>query len=142
MLSNYMSTVLIKWSASLSTGIPKIDSQHKTFIGLINKTNECVDKKRKEDLSKVLTELLNYARIHFSTEEEIFDKYSYPYSNEHKEEHLKLIEKAISFYDKALRGEDVGKEFALFLKDWLEDHLKKHDFKYAKYFKENKIKVE
>jgi len=134
--------VLIAWSEKLSTGIPSIDAQHKHFISLLNKADDLVKKKKIKELNKELPEVLNYARTHFSTEEEIFDKTRYPFANEHKEEHLKLIAKAIYFYDKSVKGEDIGKEFMLFLKDWLENHLKKHDFKYAKYFRENKIKVD
>jgi hemerythrin len=133
---------LIQWTNALSTGIKRIDDQHKRFIVLINKSNDLVEAKNNKALIKELPILLDYARTHFSTEEEIFDKYSYPYSNEHKIAHLKLLEKAISFYDKAEKGEAIGKEFMVFLKDWLVNHLKKHDFKYSKYFQENKIKVE
>jgi len=134
--------VLLEWTPKLSVGIKKIDDQHKYFIKLLNKADDTVKAKKKNELIKELPELLNYARTHFSTEEEIFDKYSYPYSNEHKLEHLKLLEKAVKFYDKATVEKEVGEELMLFLKDWLENHLKKHDFKYAKYFKDNKIKVE
>ena len=38
-------------------------------------------------------------------------------------------------------AEEFQKEFLEFLDDWLENHLKTHDAKYAKYFKENKIKA-
>lgn len=133
---------LIQWTDSLSTGIKRIDEQHKRFVAMLNKTNDLVESKNNKAVIKELPALLDYARTHFSTEEEIFDKYNYPFSNEHKIEHLKLLEKAISFYDKAEKGENIGKEFMAFLKDWLANHLKKHDFKYSKYFKDNKIKVE
>ena len=102
-------TVLIEWSEKLSTGINKIDNQHKHFIGLINSTNALVESKKKKELNAQIPELLNYARTHFSTEEEIFDKYNYPYSSEHKLEHLKLIEKAISFYDRSKANEEIGR---------------------------------
>jgi len=133
---------LVTWSQALSVGITRIDDQHKRFIKLLNSTNALVKAKKNKKMAKKLPELLDFARVHFSTEEEIFEKYNYPYAKEHLLEHLKLTEKAMSFYDRAKKGEDIGEELMLFLKDWLENHLKTHDFKYAKYFKENKIKVE
>lgn len=131
----------VEWTEKLSVGIKRIDDQHKRFIGLLNKAHTLVQAKKNKEVNKMLAEVLEYARMHFSTEEEIFDGASYPYASEHKIEHLKLIEKAIKFYDRVLNKEDVSDEFLHFLIDWLENHLKKYDFKYAKYFKENKIKV-
>jgi hemerythrin-like metal-binding protein len=133
---------LLEWSTKLSVGIMRIDDQHKNFIKLLNQAHDLATKDKDKELAKMLPEVLDYARVHFSTEEEIFDKYHYPFASEHKIEHLKLIESSIKFYDRAKKGEKVGKELTPFLRDWLENHLKKHDFKYAKYFKDNKIKVE
>jgi len=134
--------VLIKWSSGLSVGIKKIDSQHEYFVRLINSTYDSVENNDNYKVLKEIPELINYARTHFAAEEEVFEKYNYPFTTEHKKEHVKLTEKAISFYDRAQKGENIGEEFLEYLKDWLENHLKTHDFKYAKYFKENKIKVE
>jgi hemerythrin-like metal-binding protein len=129
----------IEWTDSLSVGIKSVDDQHKRFIKMINSARAASMKKAL--LFSQVSELLEYARVHFSTEEEIFDKYSYPNAREHKIEHVKLIEKAISFYDRSKAGKDVTEEFLLFLKDWLENHLKDHDFRYAKFFRESGIKI-
>jgi len=132
----------ILWTPKLSVGIKRIDDQHKEFITLINQSQKFAETGKSMRFNKSLTELLDFARVHFSTEEDIFNKYKYPFAQEHNIEHFKLTEKVINFYDRAKRDENIGEEFLLFLKDWLENHLKTHDQKYAKYFKENKIKVE
>jgi hemerythrin len=134
--------VFIEWNDNLSVGIKKIDDQHKKFISMLNKVGEATQSGKSIDLSKQTMELMDFARIHFSTEEDLFDKYSYPGSNEHKLEHLKLLEKAIKFNQRVQVEKGLQKELFEFLKEWLENHLKKYDFKYAKYFAENKIKVQ
>lgn len=130
----------IKWEKSLSVGIKEIDEQHKHFIGIVNSVYININKKGKEIIPiKELDDLIEYARIHFSTEENYFKKVGYPYSKEHMIEHEKLTLKVLRFSERAARGENVSLVLLEFLKDWLENHLKIHDKKYAKYFKENKL---
>jgi hemerythrin len=130
-----------EWTIEMSVGIKEIDDQHKKFISLINKTQVLYEKKaKKEVLQRQLDDILEYARIHFSTEEKYFDKYKYPLSNEHKIKHLELLAKAIAGYDKFEKeGPIVLPKIMEFLKEWLEKHLAKYDHKYAVYFKENEL---
>jgi len=126
----------IEWSSALSMGIKDIDAQHKHFIGIINKTKEAVDAgATREAQKKVLDDLIGYARYHFETEEKYFEKFKYPYAQEHINEHAKLLAQVIVFYDQFESGENVSLELLSFLKAWLADHLKKHDRKYSDYFK-------
>ncbi len=131
---------LIKWTKDLSVGIKEIDNQHKRFIGIINS----VSKKAKQNGAKGkpsedITELIEYARIHFTTEEGYFKKWGYPYAREHIAEHEKLILKVLRLSERSARGEDVFQVLLDFLKEWLENHLMIHDKKYAKYARENKL---
>jgi len=131
-------TDLIMWTPKLSMGIKEIDDQHKHFIALLNKVNLVKPTENKEKVGKLITELMEYARIHFTTEERYFEKYKYPFAKEHMAQHEKLLSNAIKFSNKFDEvGVKVIPELALFLKDWLEQHLAKHDQKYAKYFKKN-----
>ena len=128
----------LNWTRDLSMGMKDIDEQHKHFISMINKPKEAVDAGAPRDAQKkVLDDLVGYGRYHFETEEKYFAKFKYPSAREHIAEHAKLLEKVIVFYDKFESGENVAPELLAFLKDWLSDHLKKHDMKYAEYFKKN-----
>jgi len=128
----------ITWSNKLSVGILDIDKQHKNFISLINRTHNLVMEKAEEgQLKQILNELIEYARIHFSTEEKYFNDFHYKYKEEHEREHERLILRVLNFYNQ-FEKQDVKiiKKLIDFLKDWLKNHLKTHDFKYAKIFKE------
>jgi len=131
---------LIIWSKYLAIGIKEIDEQHKHFIVILNSVEQKLKKGLDEKkLSDDLNDLIEYARIHFTTEENYFKKWGYPFANEHMKEHEKLIVKVLKFKDKYDKGEKIMQELLNFLKDWLENHLKKHDFKYRDYFKEKGV---
>jgi hemerythrin-like metal-binding protein len=126
----------ILWTKDLSVGIKKIDDQHKKFILILNSVGSLKTKPPEEKLTFILNDLIDYARYHFETEEIYFDKYNYPFADEHKLQHAELLQNALSLYDKHKNRKDITKELFVFLKDWLEEHLAKHDQKYAKFFKE------
>lgn len=124
----------IEWTKSLEIGIKEIDDQHKELIKLINNTYNL---KKQINVAKILNELTSFARTHFSTEERYFNEWKYPNTTEHMLEHEKLILKVLRFNQLYTKNKQIDlKEFLEFLKDWLENHLKKHDFKYRDYFKE------
>ncbi len=127
---------LIKWNESMSVGIPKIDSQHKQLIQMINDLNSAMrEGKSKEILNRVITDLMNYAQIHFETEEEYFVKYEYGGREEHEQEHSKFITQVFDF-KKKFDANKVGLsiEIMKFLSDWLVNHIKVTDMKYKGVF--------
>jgi hemerythrin-like metal-binding protein len=133
-----MKKEVIIWTKKLSVGIKEIDEQHKHFMGIMNS----IYSKRKmanEKVEEDLNNLIEYARIHFSTEERYFSKFNYPYAREHIIEHQKITLQVLKFKQRFDSGEAVTLELILFVKDWLTNHLKVYDFKYAKYFKEHNL---
>jgi hemerythrin-like metal-binding protein len=135
-----MKEELIKWSPKFSVGINEIDSQHKGLINAFNKTYQLslsgkYDENKKE-VGKVLEILLEYVRVHFSTEENYFAKWDYPYSAEHMEKHAKLTSDVIAFKGRFDKGEDILVDLLKFITEWFEGHLKTDDHKYSVYFKE------
>ena len=127
----------IEWTPDLSVHVKKIDDQHKKLFDIINQIYELSDfEKTKEKLDKVLNELIEYTRVHFSTEEKYFEKCNYPGTEEHIAEHMKLIEQVLDFKRRFDNDEDIISEFLDFIKSWLDDHLKTMDQKYVKNFEE------
>ena len=133
----------ILWNEKWATGIKTIDDQHKHFVGIINRAyvlNE--DGKEKNKLKPIINDLMEYARIHFSTEEGYFEDTDYPDTEEHKEKHQELLGKVINFSKRFENEGDVSKlvkELLIFLKDWLDDHLIKLDHKYVPWLIEHGI---
>ena len=134
----------IVWEKTWETGIKTIDDQHKHFVGIINKTYALnQDKKSKKKLGLIMADLMEYAKIHFLTEENYFEDTDYPEAEEHKKKHQELLAKATGFVNKFEKKEDVSKildDFLNFLKDWLYNHLIEVDHKYIKWLTEHGIK--
>lgn len=133
-----MAKEFIKWQEKFSVGVKEIDNQHKHFIRILNGVHNKFEK-GDEDLGDELNELIEYARIHFSTEEKYFAEWKYPGSDEHKVIHAQLILDVLKFGERFDKGEKVLKELTEFLKRWLELHLKVYDGKYSTYIKANHL---
>ena len=127
----------IIWNKSLLMGIEEIDEQHKELIGLINKVHSYYPGNKIAEIESLIDRLIEFARIHFSTEEKYFEKWNYPYADEHMVEHEKILLKILQFKAKSEKySKELLNEILKFLKDeWFENHLKKHDRKYSNYFK-------
>lgn len=128
----------INWNNKLSLGISSVDLEHKRLINLANQLAVAIiDGEGKEHLKMVLDKLLDYTATHFKNEEALFNKFKYPESDVHIEEHRKLTHQVM----------DLHKEISLrfagniveFLESWLVDHILKYDIKYAEYLKDRGV---
>jgi hemerythrin len=130
---------LFKWSSDLSVGIEEFDSHHKRLIQLINDLNDAISAGNEATATReVLTELTNYTMYHFFAEEEAMQKYGYPGYQQHRQEHIALIEKTLGFVQDWHRGETgLGREVLEFLKGWLMHHILHTDKKYIPFFHAN-----
>lgn len=127
--------MLIQWNDSFNVHIEDVDYQHQTLVSLINDLGEAMsDGKGKEFLQKILAELIRYTKDHFQAEERIFRIVDYPESEEHKREHDTFVQKVTDFqvdFDRGRLGLTV--EVLNFLCDWVRNHIKQSDKKYAQY---------
>ena len=132
---------LIPWTAKLSLGIDKIDDQHKELVRLINRLHCAMKEKAGSRVAgDILDNLAQYTIFHFGFEENIFDKYKYPNSKEHKEYHRKLVEAVVAFQKDFKSGKaGLSMELMMFLTTWLKDHIMKTDQAYVAFFKDKEL---
>lgn len=128
----------IDWTEGLAVGIPMIDAQHKTLIGLINRLEEARAAGAARDaLSGIIGELLAYAATHFRDEEALFDAAGYPESRPHKAEHAAFTARMDGFSrDFGAGRASPDAELLGFLKSWLTRHIAFSDRKYRPYVKD------
>ncbi|MCB1192286.1 MAG: hemerythrin family protein [Leptospiraceae bacterium] len=126
-----------QWEAIYETGIDKIDEQHKTFFKLVRELNDANRMDSPADISSVFEQLVDYAKHHFFTEEEILKEYSYPYFDEHKLEHIRFTQKVKELHEKFSDGHDnfLPNEVLSFLKMWLMEHIQGTDMDYVPHLK-------
>lgn len=128
---------LITWSAEWSVGLVTIDTQHQKLIGYINELNDAMaQRKGKDVIEKILAGLVEYTKTHFANEEMLFRTHGYPEALSHKTKHDELTKKVIAFQKDFHDGKMVmSVEIMAFLKDWLFNHIKGTDMKYAPFLK-------
>ena len=122
-----------QWTDELSVNIDEIDSQHKEFINLTNKLSGAINLGKGFDiLEETLSELIEYAAVHFATEERLMKVHGYPDLAEHEKEHEELKEHIMTLYSRFNKDQLILAEtVAYFLEDWILNHIKRTDMKYS-----------
>jgi hemerythrin-like metal-binding protein len=123
----------IAWSEMMSVGVPVLDADHKTLVGLINNLHRSVgDREEYATLGSVLKALEDYADHHFAREERVMEVCKYPSLETHANMHRRLakhVRDLKSSYDvdrTAVRAKDCLD----FLHKWLIEHICSTDMDY------------
>lgn len=117
----------------MSVGVPLLDSDHKTLIGLINHLNRSIgDEEEYAAVGSVLLALEEYAAHHFAREEKMMEASRYPLTDQHNATHRGFGEKVRALksrYDED-RTSVRGRDCLAFLNSWLIDHICTTDMNY------------
>jgi hemerythrin len=129
-----MSTV-VEWNDRYSVDLPEIDSQHKALFALINDLwRAIIDRESKEAVGKILMRLEDYTIMHFTAEEGLMRRLSYPQFDSHRKKHETFIQQIAIAKHRHLEGQAIGLEILHFLNGWLIDHIMTLDKGYASYY--------
>ncbi len=113
---------IVTWVDEYSVNVKEIDTQHKKILELVNNLHSsvenCLDK---QELASMLIELVEFTRMHFTTEEQLMKKYDYPELMKHKKEHDLLLQHMDNLVAAVSRGKyptfysdyDVSSDWAL-----------------------------
>ena len=117
-----------------------IDNQHQRFLEIhknLLKLSEHKEKDNENDILKVLTELTDYVKVHFRTEEEMLELANYLDIEKHIKEHIYFIDKVDEF-TLALKYKNpvLLESMLIFMKKWFLSHIKQTDAKYTTVLKE------
>lgn len=132
-----LSMSMFEWKPEYSVGHAEIDSQHKRLFALAGDLYDAMSSgKGKEVLSKTLSELVAYTKLHFATEERLMRAHHYPEYAGHKANHDALTKQVVEYQNDFETGR-VGITVGLlqFLKDWLRHHIGETDRKIAIFLK-------
>ena len=113
---------IVAWREDYNVNVGEIDEQHQKLLALVNKVHAAVEARNsKDDLIKLLTELVQFTRGHFATEEQLMKKYDYPDLPAHHKEHRQLLRYLTDLVDAVSNGRkltfysdyDVSTDWAL-----------------------------
>jgi hemerythrin len=124
----------LEWNETYNIGIKEIDNQHRGLFDLISKlsTTQRYETSGQYFLA-TLNKLVEYARIHFDTEERYMREAQYPKFIEHQKEHSLFfpeVEKLMK--DLEQKRPDIQHKILDFLKDWYMSHILGTDRDYQK----------
>lgn len=133
---------LIEWNDKMSVKVKELDNQHKKLINMINELGEAIETNKEQYyLGGLLGQLMEYAVVHFDTEESYFRKFAYPENFLHKKEHKSFVRKVVVFKNKFDKGEaGLSAEIIDFLSTWLKQHILQTDMQYGEFFNERGLK--
>lgn len=129
---------LIYWMPSFNTEIDIIDQQHRLLVDLVNELSEAHEAgKDRQVLLKLIEKLGIYAATHFAREEDYFETYGYPNTDEHLQEHDYFEDMLYQFEDEFKAGkQDLTFNVLMFLSDWLVNHINGSDKEYVPFLQE------
>lgn len=129
--------MIVEWRDEYSIGLEEMDNHHKRLIELLNKSYLLVmQDDQQPELSKLLFELLAYAKYHFSAEEELMREYQCINMDQHELAHLTFINKVVTYKKDLGTGmKYLSVEIFDFIRNWLLDHILKVDAEMGKYIR-------
>ena len=82
----------VDWDDSLTTGIARIDAEHRVFVALIDELEQADSEGGDRDrMQRILREIHAYAVFHFIREENLMADCGYPERDRHRNEHQALL---------------------------------------------------
>lgn len=133
----------INWSNDLSIGVVQIDGQHQKLVGMVNRLHDAMKNRTgSQEVVKVLSELVEYTKYHFETEEKLMQQHGYTSFPSHRKEHVDLTKQVSDLAVKV--GENnssiITIETMNFLRDWLKNHILGTDMKLGDFLQSKGIK--
>ena len=76
--------------------VSEIDQQHQELVNLLNRLNDAVkNNESREDIYRIIDDVIAFTRLHFATEERLMVQSGYPEIEWHKDKHKQLIQDAL-----------------------------------------------
>lgn len=128
--------LFMEWEESYSVGIPEFDGHHRHLFELLNKAYDAsMLSKQREVFSDIVSELAEYIYYHFTAEEQLMERFSYPDLVAHRDEHT-LFSRKITDCRKILSTSNDEctidlVELTQFLMNWLTHHIIEVDKQYS-----------
>ncbi|OGR06178.1 MAG: hypothetical protein A2511_14270 [Deltaproteobacteria bacterium RIFOXYD12_FULL_50_9] len=125
----------IDWEESYSVNNEEIDNQHKTWIAIYNELDKTMLQGDLKEIDNItagsLQKMQDYARYHFSFEEEFMQKIKYPDLVNHRRIHKDFDTEIYNYYRAMLDGQLVlNTKIIKLIRNWLIDHILQEDKKY------------
>ena len=118
----------------VGVGVDEIDSEHDLLLGVIRALEKAVAAGSQPEVETLLTQLAEYTRVHFATEEIMMRLYGFPGFAEHQLEHAHLVEQVEQVRGELARGNvRPSRPFSSALRHWFTEHVRTQDVALARF---------
>jgi len=123
----------LPWKPEYSVKNDLMDKQHQVLVEMINKMHDAMKSgKGSKEAVIIVTEMIEYSAMHFTSEEALMAKFNYAGLTDHKKDHQAFMAKANEFQSQINTGSfTLSMDIANFLKDWLTNHILVNDMAYS-----------
>lgn len=129
------------WNERYSVKIARMDEQHKTLFSLFDElANAMLSGTAREAYGRILRGLSEYAKTHFTQEEQLMKQHGYPGYDGHKKLHEEFIKQIDAFRKDFEAGAALPIKTSVFLRDWLTNHILKVDQQYSAFLNANGVR--
>jgi len=128
----------IVWTNEMSVDVKMLDNDHKKLAILINDLHAgLMAGRNREELERILDELVGYTRLHFAHEERILAEAGYRGAATHKQEHEEKIKQVLDLQARFRGASESAADLEVLdqLKDWLFLHLEHSDKEFVAHLK-------
>lgn len=134
----------IEWSEKMTTGVSKVDAEHRYLVDTLRRANERLLGGDHEGafLGKIAKDLLSYAILHFENEEGLMKRYGYEaaypdVARAHIAQHRDFSRQVVAICDLLREGRQISRvEVLKFLNEWLRDHVLGIDQRFGAFVRE------
>jgi hemerythrin len=140
-LRSFRAGFRFEWSDVFRVGVDDLDQEHRRLFALVNDLSETIGRTGKIDgHQRQKKELLDFARLHFKSEEALMEKHGYPRLETQRKDHHDLLERLERFAGAEERRTRPRAQTAVdYLKDWLIRHTLIEDLRYREFFEERGV---
>lgn len=123
--------MLTTWTDDLDTGIPEIDVENRRLADFINTLETARQTENRNAVGDVLEQLLDFVVNHFLFEEHLMEEAGYEFLHMHEKIHEMFARRVADFRGRYANGDDITTELITMLNNWIQNHVKDEDRRYA-----------
>jgi len=129
----------IEWEKKYSVDVEEIDIHQKKMFELFNQLIDMKSSKTDiKDCVNIITEINEYSKLYFSTEEKYLKKKGYPDFNSHAKAHRQFAKISISLRREISENEDfLTLDVIEEMRNWLVNHILTRDTLYIPFLRIN-----
>ena len=132
---------LLTWNHACSVGVRAMDDQHGILMDAINALRlALVRGAGRERISELLDEFIEFARMHFWSEEQLMEQTSFPGLAEHRAEHHSMLAQMLQVAHRVQYGEGVPmRPLLCSLRNGFIEHIESMDRQYGPWLNERGV---